>query len=483
MLAARILQVRLRFLIVLAAAFVVVGQWDILANYWDKLTRRTKVAEEGITADTEYWCPMCPGVLSDWPGKCPVCNMALVQRKRGEAVPLPDGVLARMQLSPYRMQLAGIQTSPVAYRPLQYEVLVSGFVDNEGAAGASAGVTADVFEKDLPLLRVGQAVEAAAPALPGRVPFLGKVGALHTRLSGGRPSLQVRLAIDNPERELLPGMLLTARIRITAAEVEPFRSMPRNPPPLGAKESRKVFACPDHPNALHLEQGRCPRDQNELVEQPLAANQRLRWWCPMHPEVTADKPGCECAACAGMKLVPRIITYSPRGEVLALPESALVATGSRRVVYIERGPGMFDGVAVVVGPRCGDSYPVVAGLEAGQRVATAGAFLLDAETRLNPSLAASYFGAAHGSSTVPDASPPSAAPIDPAIAKALSRLPPADQALAARQRVCPVTGQPLGSMGTPARVVIAGKPVLLCCEGCEEPLRKNPGKYLGKAHD
>ena len=38
--------------------------------------------------------------------------------KRGEPVPLPDGVVARMQLSPYRLQLAGIRTAPVAYRPL-----------------------------------------------------------------------------------------------------------------------------------------------------------------------------------------------------------------------------------------------------------------------------------------------------------------------------------------------------------------------------
>ena len=41
----------------------------------------------------------------------------------------------------------------------------------------------------------------------------------------------------------------------------------------------------------------------------------------------------------------------------------------------------------------GTYYPVLSGLEPGQRVATAGAVLLDAETRLNPSVAASYFGA------------------------------------------------------------------------------------------
>ena len=82
--------------------------------------------------------------------------------------------------------------------------------------------------------------------------------------------------------------------------------------------------------------------------------------------------------------------------MLAVPQSAVVDTGARKVVFVEGMPGMFDGVEVTLGPRCGDFYPVERGLEPGQRIATAGAFLLDAETRLNPSLAASYFGAARG---------------------------------------------------------------------------------------
>src|SRR5947209_4589958 len=67
----RVLQVRLRFLLVLVVAFVVVGKWDVLRNYWERLTRRggTAGAPSAISTDTEYFCPMCPGVLSDWPSK------------------------------------------------------------------------------------------------------------------------------------------------------------------------------------------------------------------------------------------------------------------------------------------------------------------------------------------------------------------------------------------------------------------------------
>ena len=46
--------------------------------------------------------------------------------------------------------------------------------------------------------------------------------------------------------------------------------------------------------------------------------------------------------------------------------------------------------------------------------------------------------------------------------------------------ICPVTGQPLGSMGPPFKVVVQGQTVFLCCDGCEAALRKSPEKYLAK---
>jgi hypothetical protein len=59
------------------------------------------------------------------------------------------------------------------------------------------------------------------------------------------------------------------------------------------------------------------------------------------------------------------------------------------------------------------------------------------------------------------------------------------QSLAEEQKVCAVTGEPLGSMGTPVPVRVAdskGTPhtVLLCCESCREELLSDPEKYLAK---
>lgn len=71
-------------------------------------------------------------------------------------------------------------------------------------------------------------------------------------------------------------------------------------------------------------------------------------------------------------------------------------------------------------------------------------------------------------------------PADSDVSKALAKLSPEDRKLAEKQRVCPVSGEPLGSMGVPVKVTVKNRVVFLCCGGCEEELRKNAYKYLAK---
>lgn len=69
---------------------------------------------------------------------------------------------------------------------------------------------------------------------------------------------------------------------------------------------------------------------------------------------------------------------------------------------------------------------------------------------------------------------------DPEIAKALASLSASDRAAAENQKVCPVTDEPLGSMGAPMKVSVQGRDVFICCEGCKEPLTDDPGTFLAK---
>src|SRR5439155_25287917 len=86
----------------------------------------------------------------------------------------------------------------------------------------------------------------------------------------------------------------------------------------------------------------------------------------------------------------------------AVPAGAVIATGRLTAVYRESAPNTYEGVAVRLGPRMSLAggtaafYPVLRGLEAGDRVVTNGSFLIDAETRLNPAAGSIYFGGSAG---------------------------------------------------------------------------------------
>ncbi len=56
----------------------------------------------------------------------------------------------------------------------------------------------------------------------------------------------------------------------------------------------------------------------------------------------------------------------------------------------------------------------------------------------------------------------------------------ADRTAAREQRVCPVSGEPLGSMGKPIKLTVEGREVFICCTGCEDTLREDPEKYFAK---
>ncbi|MCZ6573771.1 MAG: hypothetical protein O7C98_11475 [Planctomycetota bacterium] len=66
------------------------------------------------------------------------------------------------------------------------------------------------------------------------------------------------------------------------------------------------------------------------------------------------------------------------------------------------------------------------------------------------------------------------------VTAALAELSPADRKLAMAQKVCPVSGRPLGSMGTPIKVTGGGETVFLCCGGCVKRFENDPEQYLAK---
>ncbi|MBW3539599.1 MAG: efflux RND transporter periplasmic adaptor subunit [Planctomycetes bacterium] len=202
----------------------------------------------------------------------------------------------------------------------------------------------ELFPDDASRIRFGQEVEAEIQSLPGQV-FHGRVAFIDPVVSEKTRTVGVRVEFLNADRRLRPGDYATATIRV----------------PVGA--------------------------EGEVYDADLAG----KWISPMHPQIVREQPGA-CPIC-GMDLVPTSqYGYSdtpvPQPASLVVPRSAVLTAGTNSVLYVETEPGRFEIRPVTLGPMMKDQAVVLRGLEAGEKVATAGNFLIDSQMQLagKPSL-------------------------------------------------------------------------------------------------
>ena len=76
----------------------------------------------------------------------------------------------------------------------------------------------------------------------------------------------------------------------------------------------------------------------------------------------------------------------PLGNLLAVPDNALLASGEHRYAFVKRGEGQLQATEVKDGAMAGDYHEVLAGLREGEEVATQATFLLSSEAQLRSAL-------------------------------------------------------------------------------------------------
>ena len=351
----------------------------------------------------------------------------------------------------------------------------------------SVWIEADVYERDLSLIHQGQEIDAAVEAYPQRV-FQGQLSLIYPELNTSTRTNRVRFDVDNKERLLRAGMYAMVTLSTPVQNTEPFHTT-----------LVSTQTVPSDPAAAIKRQDVCPVTGAKLGSMG----------APISVQAAGQTVYLCCAGCEGAikrdpeKYVQRMRTVSADG-VLSVPETAVIDTGDQKIVYVEREAGTYEGLEVTLGPRSNGYYAVISGLLPGDKVAASGAFLIDAETRLNPAASASYFGASGSpssvtatSDTVSNAAAAAGSAQSGAIAKTpvssaiplttqltkdelaeIAKLSDADQRLAKQQVLCPVTMEPLGSMGTPLKVSVGDELVFVCCAGCKNGLLKEPEKML-----
>jgi membrane fusion protein, copper/silver efflux system len=531
---------RLRFIGILLVIGVIITQWDTLAAYYDKWTRPTETAEAS-GSDVEYFCPMHPSVIRDNPKeKCPICFMPLSKRKMRSGQPevLPAGIVNRVQLTPYRVVLAGVQTFHVDYHPLMKEITAVGFIefDERGQRTVSARVKGRIDK--LFANETGQMVNAGdelallySPDLLVTVQNLldAKRTGNKELMDGARARLDL-LGIDRDQideivaagktdihlkiRSPISGHVIKKYVRegqyveegmplydvadlstvwiqaqVYEDDMEFLRhgddeeSRPSQADGIEVTARTRAYRNEEFHGKLtfiypHVDQETRTVTVRFEVDNP---NHKLRPGSTANVTIKVKPQDLQSLHVADSDTKPH--EKLSQGLVLAIPETSVIDTGTQQIVYREALPGTYEGVEVKLGPRMSGAngeimYPVLRGLKQGDRVVTSGSFLVDAETRLNPAAGSIYFGGSgggHTQSSVTAVRPSTPEDPDAKIQAALASLRAEDRDLAAAQRFCPVLpDNRLGSMGTPVKLMVDGKPVFLCCSGCTKNALSNP---------
>jgi multidrug efflux pump subunit AcrA (membrane-fusion protein) len=527
---------RLRFIVILALVGAVILYWDTLLSYYERWTRPLGGEAAVASTDTEYWCPMHPTIVRDHADKCPICGMPLSKRKKGEATEegeaLQPGV-SRVQLSPYKVANAGVQTVEVGYQPLAKEISAAGFVEYDEQklsritarpAGKSrieklyVNVTGQLVQK-------GEALaELYSPELYSTVTNL-----LGAHQSGNRDierDTRDRLRlwgiddaqIDQITRAGKPITHLTIRSPINGHVIKKYQvegdyveegarlydvvdlstvwieaqvyegQIAFLKVGLPVMATTKAFPDREFKGKLAFVHPHLDPSTRTLKVRFDMDNPRHDLRPHMYATVTLQVPAVQLNPPA-KDATEEEKRMREQGLVLAVPERAVIDTGSRKIVYRESEQDVFEGVDVQLGPRCGAFYPVLHGLQTGDQVAASGSFLIDAETRLTAGASSTYFGASAGPQGADRRSATTARPSmtrDDAdkVAAALAKLSPEDRKLAEAQGYCPVlTDNPLGVMGKPVKVLVKGQPVFLCCKACVNRALANPAKTLAKLEE
>jgi Cu(I)/Ag(I) efflux system membrane fusion protein len=150
---------------------------------------------------------------------------------------------------------------------------------------SSVWIVSDIYEYELPLIKVGQKAKISLSYFPDRE-FLSRIDYIYPTITGETRTAKVRFTIPNPGGQLKPQMYTNVSVKI------------------------------------------------------------------------------------------------PLGEKLVLPEDAVIDTGTRQVVYVDKGEGNFEPREISTGIRADGSVEVLRGLKAGEKVAASANFLIDSEAKL-----------------------------------------------------------------------------------------------------
>jgi len=305
---------------------------------------------------------------------CPVCGMPLKKLSKEEADGL-RGVISKVEIKGEQARLAGVRTEPAKKMRLFKEIRTVGKVayDPELAIAqeeliSTLKVLDKMRERSIPEIK-----ERTISLVESSRRKLKLLGLSADEIKALESTREVETSLILPEEKMwiygevyeyeLSWVTPGAKVRVTTSSIpgEEFQGVISSLNPVVDSKTRSVTF-------------RAQVDNPDLK---------------LMPEMYVDA------------VIMSFLSLDGEMEVVAIPKEAVLDTGMRKIVWVDKGNGEYEGKAVTIGPEAvamieGSEvkfYPVLKGVSEGEQVVTRANFLIDSQSQLTGTSASAYGGA------------------------------------------------------------------------------------------
>ncbi|HLH53754.1 MAG TPA: efflux RND transporter periplasmic adaptor subunit [Verrucomicrobiae bacterium] len=378
-----------------------------------------------------YTCGMHPQVVQDHPGDCPICGMKLTPLRNeanpAQVVGTASTDSSAIAVDPVTIQTMGIRTASVVRGPLRRLIRTVGVIDYNETALSEVTTKFKGWVEKLYVNATGQLVMRGDPLFEVYSPELYSAqrefllaldaGINSPGLASLKTSALTKLKFYDISDEQIAELEQTRQPRKTLKIVAPQDGFVMEKAVVegqmvepGARTYRLAdlglvwvqaqLYEQDLP-FIHLGQevnvtlsylsdrefrGRVTYIYPNIDEKTRTARVRMEFHNPGY----FLKPGMFATVHVLSEL---------NSSALLVPDMAILRSGEKNTVFVALDGGKFEPREVVLGPQAeNDTYEIVSGLTAGERIVTSGQFMLDSESQLREAIQKMQGGRAPGAS-------------------------------------------------------------------------------------
>ncbi len=393
------------------------------SRVWRSPAATRQTAQQKVAS---YTCPMHPGYVSDRPGDCPMCGMRLVPVSSSEAA-APSGAARTspgvVRVNTDRQQLIGVHTDlvePASASHLALRVPGRVAVDEQRLYRITAAV--DGWVRDLGSNPAGSFVKKqqvlatyyAQNLVSAAQSYIFAIQTNAQAQSGdatigyqrGSTVLSLQVALDSlralgmsefqikeieSRRAAPPHVIVYSPIDgfVIARNILPQQRFDKGTEMYRIADIGHVWVMAEvfekdrdfmkpGTRATVLYQGRrLEARMSDALPQFDAETRTLK------TRFELDNPGNVLRP----DMFVDVEIHAEMPAAVTVPSDAVVDSGLRKTVFVDRGDGYFEPRRVDTGWRVGDRVQIVKGLMPGDRVVISGTFLLDSESRMKSAAA------------------------------------------------------------------------------------------------